>query len=298
MKETPKIKVGFLVSYDWPLLRYSLPLVYNGADEIYLALDRKRLTWAGKPFAFDEDVFGDLLKSIDFDGKVHLYEDDFFVPGLTPIECDGRERNLLAKAMGEGGWHVQIDADEYFLNFDDFCSFLRKQDLHQKEVNYSVLLINLFKKLPDGYLYITGGSPELAPVATNKPCYHYARRNGYFNKIAPFFVLHDTWARPEEELWQKITNWGHRDDFDAVSYFNFWKELNSTNYHTVRDFHPLEPSVWHRLEFIEASTIEELFERFSAMPFPLGTWQLRLKNNRNIARIKHLWHKVRNLWNS
>jgi hypothetical protein len=33
------------------------------------------------------------------------------------MECDTRERNMLAKYMGEGGWHVQIDADEYFADF-------------------------------------------------------------------------------------------------------------------------------------------------------------------------------------
>lgn len=292
MKDTPKIKVGFLVSYDWQLLRHALPLVYNGADEIYLALDKKRLTWAGVPFAFDEEAFNDMLKAIDVDGKVHLYEDDFFVQGLTPMECEVRERNLLAKAMGEGGWHVQLDADEYFLNFDGFCNFLKRQDLNQKEVNYCVSLVNLFKKLPEGYLYIVTGRLDLIQVATNKPCYQYGRRNGYFNKIAPFFILHDTWARTEEELWQKITNWGHKNDFDTLAYFNFWKELSNSNYHTARDFHPLEPSVWHRLEFAEAPDIETLAKQLSTKPFPLSYCQIFWKNNRNVARIKHLWNKL------
>lgn len=292
MKETPPIKVGFLVSYDWQLLRHALPLVYKGADVIYLAIDRQRLTWAGNPFDFDEPAFMQMVQVIDVDNKIHIYEDDFYVPTLTPMECEVRERNLLAKAMGEGGWHVQLDADEYFLDFNGFCEFLRKQSVLQKEVNYCVVLLNLFKKLPEGYLYIISGRLDTIQVATNKPHYQYGRKNDYFNKIAPFFILHDTWARTDVEVWQKITNWGHKNDFDATAYFNFWKSLSKENYQTIRDFHPIEPALWHRLEFMEATTVEELTKKFAATPFPLSPWQIALKNNRNIARIKHLWRKI------
>ena len=37
-----KIQVGFLVSYDYDLLRNAIPLVYDFADSIFLAIDIDR----------------------------------------------------------------------------------------------------------------------------------------------------------------------------------------------------------------------------------------------------------------
>lgn len=42
------------------------------------------------------------VKSIDTEGKISIYEDDFYVPGLSNRENDTRERNMLARFMGEG----------------------------------------------------------------------------------------------------------------------------------------------------------------------------------------------------
>ena len=60
------------------------------------------------------------------------------------------------------------------------------------------------------------------PIATNVPIYEYGRKNGHFNHQSPFFMVHDTWARSEEEILQKIQNWGHKTDFDVMKYFEFW----------------------------------------------------------------------------
>ena len=51
------IKVGFLVSYDFKYLYRSIPLVYNDADLIVLAVDKERLTWSGNPLVIDPDFF-------------------------------------------------------------------------------------------------------------------------------------------------------------------------------------------------------------------------------------------------
>jgi hypothetical protein len=36
------------------------------------------------------------------------------------MENETRERMMIAQRMGEGGWHVQVDSDEYFLDFGTF----------------------------------------------------------------------------------------------------------------------------------------------------------------------------------
>ncbi|MCS6821308.1 MAG: hypothetical protein NZ551_05495 [Microscillaceae bacterium] len=288
----PLIKVGFLVSYDWHLLNNALPLVYPYADVIYLALDKKRLTWSGNPFEFDEEAFQAMVKQINTEKKIQLYEDNFYVEGLKPMQCEVRERNLLAKAMGEGGWHIQLDADEYFIHFADFVKYLHKIPLNQKEINISVAWINLFKKTNQGYLYVITAQPDLIQIATNRPYYEHGRKNGYFNHTAPFYMIHDTWARSEAEIWQKISNWGHRTDFDTKTYFEFWKSVNETNYHNFKNFHPLRPEAWQSLGYCQGKNIHEFIQNFQVPKFPLSTWQLFLRNNRNIARLKALWKKI------
>ena len=52
------IKTGFCVSYDWELLKTSLPRVYEASDIICLAVDKNRMTWGMKPFDFDEEALG------------------------------------------------------------------------------------------------------------------------------------------------------------------------------------------------------------------------------------------------
>lgn len=292
MQNKVSVKVGFLISYDWILLKNALPLVYQAADVIYLAIDKKRITWSGNPFEIDEADFQNFINQIDTDKKIQIYEDDFYVSSLSPMQCEVRERNLLAKAMGEGGWHIQLDVDEYFIGFDRFVEYLQQLSWKQKAVNINVAWINLFKKTKRGYLVIVNNELDLIQVASNKPYYEYGRKNGYFNHLAPFYMLHDTWSRSEEEVWQKISNWGHKTDFDTSKYFDFWKNIDESNYTQIHNFHPLQPEKWNKLVFFEGKNIQELIQNFQNYPFPLSKFQLFLKNNRNIARVKHLWNKL------
>ena len=52
-----KIHVGFLLSYDYELLKYSLPPVYQFADRIYLAKDKNNKTWSGNSYHIDPLFF-------------------------------------------------------------------------------------------------------------------------------------------------------------------------------------------------------------------------------------------------
>lgn len=113
------IKIGFLISYDYQMLKTSLPLVYASADEIFLAIDYKRRTWSGNSFEISDDFFS-WIEIFDKDKKIHIYEDDFYDPSLSVKDNDTRERNMLGIRMGSGGWHLQVDSDEYFVDFSMF----------------------------------------------------------------------------------------------------------------------------------------------------------------------------------
>ena len=68
------IHVGFLLSYDYDLLKFSLPPVYAAADRIFLARDKDLRTWNGRHFAVDPGFY-EWLETFDVDRKIEIYEE-------------------------------------------------------------------------------------------------------------------------------------------------------------------------------------------------------------------------------
>ena len=246
------IKVGFLISYDYEFIKTSLPRVYNEVEEIYFAVDANGLTWSGEPIQI-ADGFWSWVEEFDTAKKIRIYKDSFYVEGLTPIECDTRERNLLGKQMGKADWYVQIDSDEYFV---DFPLFVRKLNTFKPAgpVTIGCRVVTLFKALSNGYLFIAD-STERLDFATNNPIYDVSRNNISNNEQLNWddLVLHQSWARKPEDIYFKLHNWGHRDDFNLDSFFNLWNAIDKDNHHVLKDFHPLGSGIWPRLKFIEGN---------------------------------------------
>ncbi|WP_027138885.1 hypothetical protein [Gaetbulibacter saemankumensis] len=259
-----KIQVGFLVSYDYELLKNAIPLVYKHADTIYLAVDKDRKTWNGNHIHIAPEFFA-WIKSIDVDNKIQLYEDYFYVNEMSTMACEVRERKMLAEKMGIGNWIIQLDADEYFINFERFVSFLKSKNhyLNSPE-KHKVLIqpfhVSLYKKTKNGYLYVNKATKTV--VATNYPDYTVGRKtNGrviYYNAL----ILHECLARTREELVQKLTNWGHNEEVDLERFMNKWDSVNELNYKEKENFFFLEPEKWKYLDFVAGSNFSELFENF------------------------------------
>lgn len=288
-----EIKVGFCVAYDWELLRHALPLVYPWADVICLSMDQNRTSWSGNSFAFDDAAFLSFVRQADTDGKVRVYEDCFYKEDLSPMQNEVRQRNMIAAFMGTGGWHIQLDCDEYFLNFDKFISFLKALPAaRMRKANVCSPWITLYKQVQGGFFYVDPESTsnlELMQVATREPFYEYGRRNGNFNIYTNFRILHQSWARPPQQVREKIHSWGHSADFEKNSYFEGWYRLAMDNYHEYRNFHFLKPEVWPRLNFVSATSIEELILKTDSLQFPcLTPFELFVKNSRAISKIKKL----------
>ncbi len=265
MMNDVKIKVGMLVSFDYQYIYHSLPRVYEHSDSITLAVDHEYRTWAGISFTI-ENKFWDWIKEIDIDNKIIIYRDNFFDPKLDALANDSRERNMLAQKMGSGGWIVQIDSDEYFLDFKQFVDFLREHGHwtkpDAKPIDIGAFLIPLYKQTKDGFLYIKN-SFETVVLATNKPEYLRARRSDHYIRYTPFYLFHQTWARGEDEIWFKLNSWGHMTDFNIESYFNFWKASDKNNYKYIKNFHPLYQNLWQDLEWCRGTDIEKFIENFS-----------------------------------
>jgi hypothetical protein len=255
---TRPIKVGVLVSYDYELIKNSLPPVYDYADRIVLAVDKEGKTWSGNSFQIS-DSFWEWVKEFDTQHKIEIYRDSFYVEGLTSTKNDTRERNMLGKYMGEGGWHVQIDADEYFADFKHFVDFLHYLDKKKKHVDYVFQeWLVLYKRVSDGYLVVKGSGGGTA-LATTRPEYICARIIDRPKKIVyPQKIIHDSWARTEEALLMKLNNWGHNNDFNTEGYLHFWRAIDEKNYMFVRNFSPIWPDVWKELDYVESRDITAL----------------------------------------
>lgn len=300
----PLIKVGMLVAYDWELLKNSVPRVYNSADIICLALDSNRISWSCNKFEFDDERFYRWVKENDHKGKIRIYEDSFSLKELNARENCNRQRKMLADYMGKGGWHIQVDADEYFLDFDAFVNYLKAYDPdpqpEKRAVNICVNFIPLFKKVDGGYLFVDfGNGPyETIPLATNRPEFTRARQNGHFNHVTSQFIVHETWARGEEELVFKLTNWGHSaEELEkrnrVEKYLQMWRSLDSGNYSSIRNFHPATPAAWPKLGFCKGENIGRFIENLRKdHRFGISAIRLWYLNNRNIARLRFYFNKI------
>lgn len=259
------IKVGILISYDYKYAFTCIKQIYDAVDEIYLAIDENYKTWNGATIEIPESFFTS-LKEFDYKRKVIIYKDNFYVPNLSTMENETRERELLAKRMGKG-WICQIDADEYVYDFEILQKFLLQNKYISKigktyPITYTGNLITLFRKLNNGYLYIENN--EQVPFVSNTPEYTKARNNLKSRYIKTNInIIHQSWAREETEILTKIKNWGHNTDFDVDEFFRFWQNINEENYIQFKNFHPLTASTWNELKYIEAKDIEEFIEKYA-----------------------------------
>ena len=260
-----QINVGFLVSYDYQYLKQSIPLVYESSDRIVLAVDINGNTWSGNKFSIDDEFFN-WIKEFDTTNKIEIYRENFYDPNLTSIQNDTRERTMLAEFFGKGNWYIQLDADELFVNFKGFVEYLKAHPKYlinpeKNKVQLFLFFVNLFKKLPDGYLYVEQPF-ETATVATNYIGYRNARISKFRKIYLPFFVVHNTWARENEEIYFKLNNWGHNKDFNVEEYFTFWKNIDRNNYSTFKNVHPVVPEKWRSLGFCPTNDINKVVSYF------------------------------------
>jgi len=275
-----KIHTGFLVSYDYEKLKKSIPPVYAKSDKIFLAIDHENRTWTGTNFTIDDDFFT-WLESFDIDNKITIYRDNFYIPELSPIDNDTRERQMLGEKMGIGNWLIQIDADEIFLDFNKFVQTLTKYNKfldnpEKNKVQFSGFLINIYKYLDSGLLYVNDATKFL--VATNYPNYKRARNTKERVIYIPSYALHETLSRTEEELMFKISNWGHKDEINN-EFLSKWQMANEQNYMQLKDLFYLDPKIWKSLGYFSGQKESDFIVEIDRNPnLKKGAFWLWKKN--------------------
>ncbi len=254
-----KIHVGFLLSYDYELLKIALPPVYKSSDRIFIAIDKDYLTWSGNKFTVDPSFF-DWLKAFDVDDKIELYFDTFYVPNLTTTQMDTRERKMLSDKMGIGNWLIQIDSDEYFIDFEGFVSQIKKYDHYldypeKNKIQIAAFWVIIYKYTENGILYVD--KPMKSIFATNYPNYKAFRRTNERVIYLDSLVLHESVSRTEEELRYKLKNWSHNTHVNN-SFLDKWLKVNESNYKEYSDFYYIEPKRWKSLDYFPTKNISEI----------------------------------------
>lgn len=268
MLKLTSIRVGYIVSYDYEYLLTSIKLIYSYVDKIVLAMDANRQTWSGNKFEIPTSFF-DLIKAYDKKNIIEFYFEDFYVPTLTPMECETRERNLLLKRLGKSGWKIQLDVDEYIYDFKSVKKFLNRNwffNVFPKltPMQFRGNLVTLYKEIQGGFLFID--NKERFSFITNCNQNSTARITfGVSSHYTNINVIHQSWARKENEIQTKIKNWGHRDDFDTTKYYNFWNSLSSENYNEYINIHPMSPKLWDKLYFLESNNIDDFVNKYSEL---------------------------------
>lgn len=254
-----KIQTGFLVSYDYEKLKKSIPPVYEHSDQIFLALDHENRTWTGNKFEIDASFFS-WIEAIDVDKKITIYKDNFYIPELSPIENDTRERQMLGEKMGIGNWMIQVDSDEIFIDFKDFVQKLKKynhylDNPHKKHVQIAAFHINAYKYLQKGLLFVN--KPTKFYLATNFNNYKCAKNTRAQVIYIDAYVLHEGLARTEEELRYKLDNWGHKDEINAT-FLDKWLQANENNYTQIKNVFYLNPKTWESLGYFPSENLNDI----------------------------------------
>lgn len=263
---TGKIQVGYLVSYDYELLKNSIPTIYKESDTIYLAIDKKRKTWKGDSIEIDPDFF-DWITSFDVDNKIVIYEDVFYIPTLSTMQCEVRERKMLAEKMGIGNWLIQLDSDEYFYDFEKFITYLKSKNKFLENpqsqiVQICCFKINLYKYVEGGVMYVD--KLDKFMVATNYPNYKIGRHGKCRSIYVDSVSLHDCLSRSRNELEMKLDNWGHNADINKKDFLKKWDSVNISNYKNIRGFFYLDPMHWKTIEFMNGNSLQELLINFKS----------------------------------
>ncbi|WP_373056572.1 hypothetical protein [Zunongwangia sp. H14] len=283
MKE---IQVGFLMSYDYKLLKNSIPPVYNEADGITIALDENLTTWSGEKFEVDE-VFFAWLNSFDTEKKINIYRDNFYDSGLNAMQNEVKERKMLASKMGIGNWLIQLDSDEYFIDFKGFTEALKRnhkflENPEKNQIQIAAYYINLYKYTEEGVLYVS--KPRNQKFATNYPEYVNGRNTKNQVLYLPFLVLHECLSRSEQEIRMKFSNWGHSHQVNAEKFLEKWRSINQYNYKEFKNLFYLEPEKWKELSYARGTNVAEISKNLDYSKLMPSKMHLAFKNTEE--RIK------------
>jgi hypothetical protein len=248
------VKLSFYtpIAYDYKYAFAAVKSYYNIADEIILAIDKDRISWSGIKYDFDDILFNTTIKEIDTNNKIKIIEESFHKTG-SPITNDTNKRNEITKQCS-GEIIIGIDSDEILINANEFAEWLKS---YTSKDDISCHLMTVYKSFENKLLIAM--PLETTVIGTKlRNSYKQARNTSNRTMLSPLKLLHYSWGRTEQELKQKLYNFGHSNQFNIPKYFGMWKNTTLDNYASKRFFHPLGPrqSNWRYLQLFDLKDVK------------------------------------------
>lgn len=164
--------------------------------------------------------------------------------GATVVSYDWRneeeQRNAGQEYLADYDWILIIDPDEY-IDDDNWLSLL--DTLETTEAN-ALVVEGQHTLWKDGY--VAEPARDYQMLIAVRPTVRFVDKRviagGY--DVAPVWLWHFSWAKTDQEVWDKISHYAHAEDFDIKE----WYEKIWLNWQPgLTDVHPVTPSTLHEL---------------------------------------------------
>jgi hypothetical protein len=252
------------VAYDFRMATASIDAVAPYVDHVIIGSDKDSITWAGNWFN-DAGPSGRgsmlewyrAIQASHSPGKVHGLRESFYDADKNPLENETAERCWLAAKAGHeappGDWLLSLDADETLLNPEALPDFLATAD---RRVQWSAATMEVVKvfEIYGKALIVDPMGINYVPILTTARSFNCARFTGQDNQPSPLRLIHQSFGRSDQDLTQKLRNWGHANETNAPALLTWWRALtpDRDTWGKVKDFRPYASSpVWPALKLID-----------------------------------------------
>ena len=160
-------------------------------------------------------------------------------PRKDPWYWEGIGRYLATQQVSDDSEYIlYIDIDE-IVNPSLMKEWLLKGDYKKydsmKLPNYWYWREPIYQSKANEYSTVmlrTSLAKQLEPCPQGRECYYHQFDNHIFYPIETPFIHHYSWVRTEEEMLNKVKNWGHTSDTDWVSKVKeeFSRPFNGTDF--------------------------------------------------------------------
>jgi hypothetical protein len=259
---------AYVLAADPAWLETSMQSYYDIVERIVVSYDRNKVGWTGRPLPIDECI--ERAKAIDKDKKMEFAPGDFAILSNSPMENETRQRREALALAGDADWVFQLDTDEVVTQPASLHRRLAALPASTRCVRWPMR--SLFQRAADGrYLEVCskwGGHVEEYFSIAVRPGTALAEARLAFEETVAFrswtlsresllnpnsrlarseTMLHFSWVRSKEQMTRKLGSWGHSRDFDTDRYYREVWLRASTDWKSLRDFHPMTPPTWPRL---------------------------------------------------
>ena len=195
-------------------------------------VDEKLVLVSKKPW------FGDELPD---DGTAQIARDH----GATVIEYEWKteeeQRNAGQEYLSDYDWIIVLDPDEFLSTYS--WDLLK----HQLETTDTPALVvgGQYTMWKNGYMADPPADYQML-VAVKPEIRFIDKRvvNSPFGVVKDLWLYHFSWAKTDQEVWDKISHYAHAKDFDIKKWFNeVWLRWQPG----TQDVHPTTPETLHNL---------------------------------------------------